>query len=186
NLDHVYWDYTVVSTNADHLRAEQPNGSLSAKAAGAIRIVCLGDSVTFGYRVPPVWPDKPTEDDRGWLPYPMLLQKQLQEANPASKIEVVNMAVPGYTSHQGLAWLQRDIGSLQPDLLIVSFGWNDSSFSDAPDREAIKTNRTAVALRWLVDHSQAFAHATHWLRVREARNRPASSVASSKPGARVS
>lgn len=50
NLDDVVWDFTVVSTNAQNLRADHP---IKAKAPGAIRIVCLGDSVTFGYRVPP-------------------------------------------------------------------------------------------------------------------------------------
>jgi hypothetical protein len=40
--------------------------------------------------------------------------------------------------------------------------------SDVPDREAIRTNWSAVGVRWVIDHSQAFAHATHWLRAREA------------------
>jgi lysophospholipase L1-like esterase len=168
NLNHVVWDFTVLSTNAAHLRSEQSSRQLEAKQPGAIRIVCLGDSVTFGFRVPVVWPDKPTEYDHGWLPYPMLLQKTLREANPDRDIEVVTMAVPGYTSHQGLAWLRRDIDRLKPDLLTVSFGWNDASFGDVPDREAIRTNWSAVGVRWLVDHSQAFAHATRWLRAREA------------------
>jgi len=164
NLDHVVWDFTVLSTNAQHLRAEHP---LGPKRAGAVRIVCLGDSVTFGYRVPTVWPDKPNDYDRTALPYPMLLEKELRAANPNKQIEVVTMAVPGYTSHQGLAWLRRDIDRLKPDLLTVSFGWNDASFSDVPDSDAIKTNWRAVTVRWLVDHSQAFAHATHWLRARQ-------------------
>jgi lysophospholipase L1-like esterase len=168
NLDHAVWDFTVLSTNSDHLRAEQTSRQLQPKQLGTIRIVCLGDSVTFGFRVPVVWPDKPTEYDPGWLPYPMLLEKQLRAENPGRSIEVITMAVPGYTSHQGLAWLRRDIDNLKPDLLTVSFGWNDASLSDVPDREAIKTNWSAVSVRWLIDHSQAFAHATHWLRARDA------------------
>ncbi|MEP6719639.1 MAG: SGNH/GDSL hydrolase family protein [bacterium] len=164
NLDHVVWDFTVLSTNAQHLRSDRP---LQAKPAGTVRVVCLGDSVTFGYRVPTVWPDKPHDYDPSWLPYPMLLEKELRAANPNKQIEVITMAVPGYTSHQGLAWLQRDIDRLKPDLLTISFGWNDASFSDVPDREAIKTNWEPVTVRWLVDHSQAFAHATHWLRARQ-------------------
>jgi lysophospholipase L1-like esterase len=79
------------------------------------------------------------------------------------------MAVPGYSSQQGLAWLRRDIEWLQPDLVIVSFGWNDVSLSDVPDREAMRTNWYAVATRWLIDHSQAFAHATKWLRSKSQR-----------------
>ena len=187
NLDHAVWDFTVLSTNAEHLRSEHPRESLPPKQPGATRIVCLGDSVTFGYRVPVIWPDKPTEYDPEWLPYPMLLEKQLRAANPNREIDVITMAVPGYTSHQGLAWLRRDIDKLQPDLVVVSFGWNDASLSDVPDRDAIKTNRYAVAVRWLIDHSQAFAHATRWLRTREAKkqlqNQDARAV---RPTSRVS
>ncbi len=181
NLDHVVWDFTVVSTNSDHLRSVDPFQSLKPKPQGTIRIVCLGDSVTFGYRVPAVWPDKPTEFDPEWLPYPMLLEKHLQAANLGRNIEVITVAVPGYTSHQGLAWLRRDIDQLRPDLITVSFGWNDASFSDAPDREAIDTGWRAVGVRWLMDTSQAFAHATRWLRARQPVAPPIG-----KPVARVS
>lgn len=164
NLDHVYWDFTNVSTNAQSFRADYPTGR---KPAGTFRIVCLGDSVTFGYRVPPVWPEKPNDYNPEWQPYPMLLEKELQKANPNRSIEVFPMAVPGYTSHQGLAWLRRDIGYLQPDMVIASFGWNDASLSEAPDRELIDTHWSSVTGRWLIDHSQAIAHATRWFRSRQ-------------------
>lgn len=164
NLRNEVWDFTVLSTNAQGLRANYPTDS---KPVGTYRIVCLGDSVTFGYRVPVVWPDKPTEFDPEWLPYPMLLEKELRQVNRNRAIEVFPMAVPGYTSHQGLAWLRRDIKRLQPDMVIVSFGWNDVSLSDAPDRQAIRTDWYTVAIRWLIDHSQSFARVTKWLRTKE-------------------
>ncbi len=177
NLKNVVWDYTVLSTNAQHLRSDRP---LEAKRPGTIRIVCVGDSVTFGYRVPVVWPEKPTEYDPEWAPYPMLLEKRLRAANPNRDIEVVNLAVPGYSSHQGLAWLQRDINSLQPNIVTISFGWNDASLSDVPDRQAIRTGWSAFTVRWLIDHSQAFAHASSWLRSGQStqtiRTRPVSRV----------
>ena len=163
NLKDAVWDFTVLSTNAQSLRADYP---ITAKPSNTYRIVCLGDSVTFGYRVPVVWPDKPTQYDHDWLPFPMLLEKHLNAANPDRHIEAFPMAVPGYTSHQGLAWLRRDIDWLQPDMLIVSFGWNDASLSDVRDSEAIRTDWYPVAIRWLIDHSQAFAHATKWLRAK--------------------
>ena len=171
NLDRAVWDFTVVSTNAQSFRADYPIGR---KPAGTFRIVCLGDSVTFGYRVPPVWPERPNDYDPEWLPFPMLLEKELRKANPNRRIEVFPMAVPGYTSHQGLAWLRRDIDYLQPDMVIASFGWNDASASDVADRDAIDTRWFPVATRWLIDHSQAFAHATRWLR---SRNKPAAAPA---------
>lgn len=188
NLDRAVWDFTVLSTNAKHLRSEHVGETIGPKQPGMTRIVCLGDSVTFGFRVPVVWPDKPTEYDPSWLPFPMLLEKELRTANPDRKIEVVTMAVPGYTSHQGLAWLRRDIDELQPDLLIASFGWNDASFSDVPDRDAIRTNWYAVTLRRLIDSSQAFAHAVHWLRAREAKAQQQKQTGQPivRPAARVS
>lgn len=161
NLENAIWDFTVLSTNAQHYRSDHV---VAAKPNNALRIVCLGDSVTFGYRVPVVWPDKPDQYDREWLPFPMLLEKHLRAANPGRSVEVIAMAVPGYTSHQGLAWLRRDIDFLQPDLLVASFGWNDVSFSDRADRESIRTDWYVVGVRWLIDHSQAFAHMTRWLR----------------------
>jgi lysophospholipase L1-like esterase len=179
NLDHAYWDFTVVSTNAQSFRADYPIGT---KPAGTFRIVCLGDSVTFGYRVPPVWPEKPKDYNPEWQPYPMLLEQELRKANPNRRIEAFPMAVPGYTSHQGLAWLRRDIDYLQPDLVIASFGWNDASLSDAPDRETIDTRWWSVSIRWLIDHSQAFAHATRWLRSRN----DASNAVARAPVPRVS
>ncbi|HEX7296070.1 MAG TPA: SGNH/GDSL hydrolase family protein [Pyrinomonadaceae bacterium] len=165
NLKDVVWDFTVLSTNAEGVRAGYPT---AAKPAATFRIVCVGDSVTFGYRVPAVWPDRPTEYDPNALPFPMLLEKELRTANPSRQIEVFPLAVPGYTSQQGLAWLKRDIDELQPDLVITSFGWNDASMSDTPDREAIRTDCYPVSVRWLIDHSQALAHATRWLRQRNA------------------
>lgn len=166
NLNKVVWDFTILSTNAQHFRSDYP---VSKKDPGVFRIVCLGDSVTFGYRVPPVWPEKPSDYDPAWLPYPALLEKQLRAANPSRRIEVITMAVPGYSSHQGLAWLRRDIDWLQPDLLTVSFGWNDVSLSNASDRETMPSQWYVVGVRWLIDHSQAFAHATSWLRSRQPR-----------------
>jgi lysophospholipase L1-like esterase len=163
NLDRAIWDFTVLSTNAQSIRADYPIG---AKPSGTFRIVCLGDSVTFGYRVPPVWPEKPNDYNPDWLPFPMLLEKELRNANPNRRIEVFPMAVPGYTTHQGLAWLRRDIEVLQPDMVIVSFGWNDVSASDIPDRESINTRWVSLANRWLIDRSQAFAHATRWFHSR--------------------
>jgi lysophospholipase L1-like esterase len=175
NLDRAIWDFTVVSTNAQSFRAAYPIGR---KPAGTFRIVCLGDSVTFGYRVPPVWPERPNDYNPDWLPFPMLLEKELRKANPDRQIEVFPMAVPGYTSHQGLAWLRRDIDYLEPDMVIASFGWNDASASDAADRDAIDTRWFPVAIRWLVDHSQAFAHGTRWLR---SRNGPAAARTTTVP-----
>jgi lysophospholipase L1-like esterase len=39
--------------------------------------------------------------------------------------EVLTAAVPGYSSHQGLAWLRLQLLAARPDVAVVYFGWND-------------------------------------------------------------
>ncbi|HYO63991.1 MAG TPA: SGNH/GDSL hydrolase family protein [Pyrinomonadaceae bacterium] len=156
NVKNVVWDFTHVSTNAQGLRHE---GDLGPKPAGAIRVVCLGDSVTFGYRVPVVWPERPDEYARDWLPYPALLERALRAANPGRQIEVVALAVPGYTSHQGLLWLRRDIERLDPDLVTVCFGWNDIVLRPRPDSQTMSDGFLSVNFRRLMSVSQLVTHA---------------------------
>jgi lysophospholipase L1-like esterase len=164
NLDRVIWDYTVVSTNEQGLRHADPIGP---KREGSRRIVTLGDSVTFGYRIPMAFPNRPEHYDREALSYPLAMERDLRAANPDRDIEVVNLAVPGYTSHQGLAWLRRDIGKLEPDLVTACFGWNDINLRAATDREMMKTDWYHVALRRAGSASQVISHLVSWRRKRQ-------------------
>ena len=166
HLDKAIWDFTVVSTNAQGLRHE---GDTGPKARGTLRVVCLGDSVTFGYRVPVVFPDHPQAYAADWLPYPMLLERRLRAANPGREIEVIALAVPGYTSYQGLLWLQRDIEALQPDVVTVCFGWNDTGLRAQPDRIVMPAGWARVTYRRLMGYSQALTHVTLWLQRRKAK-----------------
>ena len=81
NLRDVLWDSMRVTTNDQGLRYDHDVGR---KPPGAFRIVCVGDSVTFGYRVPRVYLRRPRENPE-WLPYPMLLERWLRAANPARR-----------------------------------------------------------------------------------------------------
>jgi lysophospholipase L1-like esterase len=151
NLDHVIWNLTMVSTNAQGLRYPRP---LGPKRAGTFRILCLGDSVTFGFRVPRVLPRAPSEYNPSWQGYPALIEEGLRAANPGRDIEVVPLAVPGYTSHQGLAWLRRDLDRYAPDVVTACFGWNDVNHRARTDRETIATGGASVALRRVLSSSQ--------------------------------
>jgi lysophospholipase L1-like esterase len=151
NLDHVIWNLTMVSTNAQGLRYPYTVGP---KTAGTFRILCLGDSVTFGFRVPRVLPRAPTEYNPSWQGYPALVEERLRTENPGRQIEVVPLAVPGYTSHQGLAWLRRDIDRYTPDLVTACFGWNDINHRTRTDRQTIATDGPSVALRRMMSSSQ--------------------------------
>ncbi len=80
------------------------------KQAGAIRIVCIGGSTTYGHGVA-------AED--AW---PAALERALRKKGlPA---EVINAGVPGYGSHQNLLRYRRDIVPLSADLILIYEGWN--------------------------------------------------------------
>jgi lysophospholipase L1-like esterase len=152
----IYWDYTLIErTNKQHLRGSQDFGR---KTKDTIRILCLGDSVTFGYRVPVCFPENVKAYNPQDLPYPGLLEKMLREKYPSRKIEVLTFAVPGYTTYQGYHWLKRDIQQYAPDLITICFGWNDTDYRPLSDEDALPNDRAQVFLRGLVARSQAAIH----------------------------
>lgn len=83
------------------------------KPKDAFRIICLGNSNTFGW--------KQSEQDA----YPLQLQQLFDQNLPGQKIEVINAGITGYSSYQGKIFLQREILRLKPDLVMVNYGWND-------------------------------------------------------------
>jgi lysophospholipase L1-like esterase len=75
---------------------------------GKKRILCLGNSVTFGWRV--------AEKEA----YPQALQKLLSD-----EYEVYNCAQTGYTSFQGRRLLGELLQRYQPDFVTIAYIWND-------------------------------------------------------------
>lgn len=159
------WEHTPVTTNAQGLRYER---SLGPRVSGSLRVLCAGDSVTFGFGVPQVFWRRPEERHPDWLPYPARLEKALRAANPDREIEVAPLAVPGYSTHQGLAWLRRDLAGLHPDVVTLLFGWNDIGMRSQPDTEAIRTDAWSATMRLLLSKSQALLHAWRWFHTRPA------------------
>ncbi len=177
SLCDVIWDFTLVSTNPQGLRGERPVGP---KRPGSVRLVFLGDSVTFGYRVPVVFADHPDRYDPSARPYPWLIEERLREAHPDREIEAVILAVPGYSSHQGRLWLERDIANLQPNLVTACFGWNDVGLRAAADSQVMRAGWPRVTARRILANSQALIHASLWW---DGRVRPG--VSASSPVERV-
>jgi lysophospholipase L1-like esterase len=84
------------------------------KPGNVFRVMCYGDSLTAG---PP---------KGGW---PAWLQTLLDErpVHDGRRFEVVNAGVPGYSSHQGVLRFLQEVDRYRPDLVLVSFGWNDAA-----------------------------------------------------------
>jgi lysophospholipase L1-like esterase len=95
------------------------------KPDGVFRIMCYGDSLTDGPRRGG-WPT--------WLH--ALLNRVEAQVGRNRRVEVLNAGVSGYTTHQGLRRFLQEADRYQPDLVLVSFGWNDAAEAiGGPDKE---------------------------------------------------
>lgn len=100
------------------------------KPAGVFRILCMGDSSTFGFQV----------DDED--AYPQRLGRMLEKAYPG-KFEVLNLGAPGYTTRQGIELLRQEALGFQPDLVTFAYGTNDRFFSGPmSDDELIRLSQS--------------------------------------------
>ncbi|MBN1879871.1 SGNH/GDSL hydrolase family protein [bacterium] len=88
------------------------------------RILCLGDSVTFGFG--------------GAKSYP----EQLQELLP--EYEVYNGGVPGYSSEQTKRVFFKYKDWLQPDVLVLCVGHNDKYLGYSEDKQCNLHRKTMI------------------------------------------
>ncbi len=102
------WGGVAVRINAHGLRGPELD---YAKPAGRKRILFLGDSVTFGYRV--------GYDDTFVAHAQRLLRARGMPA------EAINAGVGGYSPWQQGIYLRREGVRFDPDLVVVSFVLND-------------------------------------------------------------
>jgi len=92
------------------------------KPANVFRILCYGDSNTEG-TIHFSWPEE--------LHKILILEK----VDGTWEYEVLNAGVAGYSSYQGLMRFREEVSVFEPDLIFVSFGWNDLPTAiGAPDK----------------------------------------------------
>ncbi len=112
---------------------------------GRERILVLGDSVAFGYRL---------EEEQA---FPVLLEQELAKRSPAP-VEVLNAGVEGYNTRAELALLRKDGFRLQPRTVIVLFNLND--FDDTPSLGArgvlMQGPPASRCSLWLAEHSELY------------------------------
>lgn len=104
------WGLVPATINAHGLRGAEvpPEGQLEQ-----FRILFLGDSVTFGYRV---------RDDE---PFPLLTGRDLNARNPERMVVPLNAGTGGFSPWQEYEFLVRYGLDLEPDLVLVCFVLND-------------------------------------------------------------
>jgi lysophospholipase L1-like esterase len=136
--------------NADGFRGPQ---RARAKPAGALRVVALGDSSTFGYGLAYVdtWP----------------AQLEALLASGGRAAEVLDLGILGGTALQGLE-RYRTLGRLyRPDVVVAAFGAANehqpaTGGTDAEKLARLRADETVSAADWLLGHSRA-AQLVRWL-----------------------
>jgi len=125
--------YRVV-TDAEGFREEHEVPR--EKEIDEFRIICLGDSVTFGWG---------SDNDKT---YPALLEQKLDSA-PQQRIRVVNSGQPGFNSYQCYLYCKDFLKEYAADLVIVACGHNDhhlgiSGYRTAREKVLLNTRGTGL------------------------------------------
>lgn len=93
-----------------------------AKSKDIRRILCLGDSRTFGFCV------GETET------YAAQLRQIWNRSHPQTPVEVLNAGAHGYSSYQGLRYLETRGLAFHPDVVTVAFDFNDRRYTPEPEK----------------------------------------------------
>jgi lysophospholipase L1-like esterase len=149
--EHTFWRIAhndVFGTNRQGFRDNQASTVL--KKPGTFRIICIGDSVTFGV---PADQNSPEET------FAKKLETLLLHHFGENTIEVLNAGVPGYTSYQGLLQLKHRLLRYHPDLVIVQFGINDGSpaIEFADNKQIMPSGHMLSVRNWLGKSALVFA-----------------------------
>jgi lysophospholipase L1-like esterase len=132
-----------VSLNSEGFRdSELPE----EKPASVFRIVCMGDSWTFGTNV-----------DQGDA-YPEQLATNLGREFPETDFEVCNRGVMGYTSFQGLQLLRKNAAAWEMDVVVIGYAMNDSKITGLRDKDWIGKTKLSWKdqVRRLFQESETF------------------------------
>ena len=98
------------------------------------RILCLGDSATFGYA--PDVTDSAT--------YPARLGAILEAAHPG-KYEVLNGGRPSFSTLDCLGFFSYRAAELKPDIVVLMIGWNDTHLAHPLQRPPAKIAPNVLA-----------------------------------------
>src|SRR6266568_4537487 len=111
------------------------------KPAGVHRVLCLGDSVTFGYGL------------RRDQSYPAVLQKHLDGRGPG--IEVLNVSLMAWSTRQERIAYERIARRYRPDLVLLGVCLNDpqelANNLARPPAVLARLHERSALVRWIVD-----------------------------------
>jgi lysophospholipase L1-like esterase len=123
------------------------------KPSSVFRIICLGDSWTFGWNV------------GSTQSYPRQLQDLLRREFPEANFEVFNLGVGGYSSFHGLRLLETTVLDLNPDVVVVALAMNEPHMAGVDDKHASPGEESinlVQTLSSLLNKSESFKLMRYW------------------------
>lgn len=179
----LFWSLVPGATNVAGRREINDQGlrglPLRPKPPGAIRILSLGESTTYGWGV------------EALSTYSAVLERELCAAG--TTVQVLNAGVPGYSLWQGVQFLLRRSEAFAPDVVLLYFGHNDflrvsylgeraapgTAHAGLSDRELFELRETPTqrAAWWLSQHSNL----CRWILQPSGQKKAPAQVATDKP-----
>lgn len=122
---------------------------VGAKPPGVFRIAFMGDSQVISSGLE-VYAGKST--------YPKVLETSLHEIGlggpEGQPVQVINAGMSGHSSWQGLMLARSEVLPLEPDLVVLAFGYHDSNPSLSPDKEVLTDSLLTWRVRTLMYRSR--------------------------------
>lgn len=139
------------------------------KPDGVMRVVCLGESNTFGLGV---------SDESVW---PRQLEKRLNATDPEKRRwEVLNLAVTNYSTHQGVRQARAELPTLDPDIVLFCYSWADHQAA----ANGVSDDRIDVGAEWAIRTSEMLNRSAlwRWLAVAVSKVTPTPAPETAPPG----
>ncbi len=112
-------------------------GEEAAQVGEAVKVVCFGDSITYGYLM----------KDRETGAYPVVLQGFLDEKYGKGSYAVANAGVSGEDTRRGLKRIDRVLEKHGPQWVLLAYGTNDLWSSRGIEPEETAENLTEMMRR---------------------------------------
>lgn len=114
------------------------------KPENSCRIVCLGDSTTFGWGV--------NQNER----FSYFLEESLNEDQSLKTYDVMNFGIPGYTIYHGIQTYLHYVQKYHPDFVIVTFGANDGRLISETVKTALFQPSSVQRLQSIFRHFHTY------------------------------
>jgi len=105
--------YRALAISTREARMIRPEKTIAKLKSGEdVKIVAIGDSLTYGWQV-----------SKGYLDF---LKEMLRKRYPKASFQIVNKGIPGDTAWGGLDRIDSDVYFYDPDCGLVEFALNDA------------------------------------------------------------